>query len=107
MDQKKAQCSNGFFIGATHYVHCPEDGFITKEEWDKKMESKENDRLSKASMSSLAEEFVDQILSAAHYETMGDAETRVHCRAEAISILTEILSRRVSVSTSINLFDKD
>ena len=58
-----------------------------------------------ASMKELAEEVVEQIISAAHYESKGNGEMRRHCRNEAIGALTEILTRRVTVST--NLFSKD
>ena len=51
------------------------------------------------------EELVEQIISAAHYESKGNGEMRRHCRNEAIGALTEILTRRVTVST--NLFSKD
>ena len=99
---QRIQCSNGLFIESTHYVSCPQDGLMTKEEWDKKMSE---DRIKTASMKALAEELVDQVLAAAHYESQGNSRMRIHCRGEAIGVLSEILSRRVSITT--NLFAKE
>mgnify|MGYP003148990305 CR=1 FL=1 len=63
--------------------------------------------ISSVSMNELAEEFVEQIVSSAHYESVGNGDMRLNCRNEAITIFKEILSRRVTVSTTTNLFSKE
>ena len=56
--------------------------------------------LEKASMNELAEEMVDSLLAAAHYETMGDASSRILHRQNAITIINEMVSRKIHITTS-------